>query len=218
MGINGYLKQIIWELRYRFGKKLNFPYYPNIQPSSRLGVNNRIRSSDNLVMGENSYLKMDSVIMNGRARFIMKKNSGAAEELMVITGNHLSVVGKNLTQVTNAVKDELDIHHEMDKDVIVDEDVWIGARVSLLSGVHVGRGCEIGTGAVVRFSVPPYSIVVGDPAKVIGFRFTPEEIIEHEKVQYPEDERLPFDLLQKNYEKYYLSKIKEIRKYLSITF
>lgn len=218
MGVKSYLMHIVREFRYRFDKFFQFPYYKHIHSTSGLGVNNRIRSAENLVMGDNAYLKMDSVIMNGRARFVMKANSGAAEELMVITGNHLSIVGMNVKQVTNSVKDKYDIHHEMDKDVIVDEDVWIGARVSLLSGVHIGRGCEIGTGAVVRFSVPPYSIVVGDPAKVIGFRFTPEEIIEHEKIQYPEEERLPLDLLQKNYEKYYLSKIKEIRKYLSITF
>lgn len=218
MGIKEFIKQILRELKVRINDIITISYYPNIHPSSRVGTRNTFANPKNLYMGENSTLKDKSIIMNSRAKFIMKKNSGSAEELMVITGNHLSVVGKNLKQVNDAVKDELDVHHEMDRDIIVDEDVWIGARVTLLSGVHIGRGCEIGTNAVLRSSVPPYSIVVGNPAKVIGFRFTPEEIIEHEKVQYPEEERLPLELLQKNYEKYYLNKIKEIRKYLSITF
>ena len=101
--------------------------------------------------------------MNGRAKFIMKKNSGAAEEFMAIAGNHLSVVGLSMKQVTDTVKNELDEHSEYDKDIVVEEDVWIGARVILLAGVHIGRGCEVGAGSVVRSSTPPYSIVIGNP-------------------------------------------------------
>ena len=92
----------------------------------------------------------------------------------------------------------------------------MGARVSLLSGVHIGRGAEIGTGAVVRGSIPPYAVVIGNPAKVVGFRFTPEEIIEHEKILYPESERLPLELLEKNYKKYFLDHIKEIKAYTGL--
>ena len=154
--------------------------------------------------------------MNGRAKFILKKWSGAAEELMVITGNHMSIVGLDVKHVTDEVKDIQDVHGEYDRDVIVDEDVWMGARVSLLSGVHIGRGAEIGTGAVVRGSIPPYAVVIGNPAKVVGFRFTPEEIIEHEKILYPESERLPLELLEKNYKKYFLDHIKEIKAYTGL--
>ena len=100
--------------------------------------------------------------------------------------------------------------------MIIDEEVWIGARVTILQGVHVRRGCDIGAGTVLRKSPPPYSIVIGNPAKVIGFRYTPEEIIEHEKNLYPEEERLPLSLLEKNYEKYFLSRIKEIKQFTNL--
>jgi serine acetyltransferase len=98
--------------------------------------------------------------------------------------------------------------------VIIEEDVWIAANVTLLKGVVVGRGAIVGAGAVCRNSVPPYSVVVGNPAKVVGFKFTPEEIIEHEKKLYPEEERLPMETLQKNYDKYFINSIKEIKQYL----
>lgn len=218
MGTIEFLKQIIREWRARLKDYFHFTYYPNIRQSSRVGVKNIFVNPKNLIMGENSTLKTNSVIMNARARFIMKDNSGSAEELMVITGNHMSIVGMNLKQVTDKVKDKFDKHKEMDRDIIVDEDVWIGARVTILPGVHIGRGCEIGTGSVLRSSIPPYAVVVGNPAKIVGFRFSPEEIIEHEKKQYPQEKRLPYEILEKNYEKYYLKKIKEIRNYLSITF
>ena len=208
------------ELLYGAGIKrfFTFTYYPNVHPSASLGRNNIIGCPNNLYMGEYATLKRDNVIMNRSQKVIIKKWSGAAEELMVITGNHMSIVGQSIKHVTDSVKAQEDVNHEYDKEVVVDEDVWIGARVTLLSGVHVGRGAEIGTGTVVRKSVPPYAVVVGNPAKIVGFRFTPEEIIEHEKVLYKEEERLPLSILEKNYEKYYLSKVKEIRSFLGLSF
>lgn len=170
----------------------------------------------NLIMEEKTNIDAGATIMNTRAKVIFKKNSGAAFGLTAVTGNHMSIVGLNLKQINDKVKDEYDINHEMDKDIIVDEDVWIGNHVILLSGVHVGRGSEIGAGSVVRGAIPPYAVVIGNPCKVVGFRFTPEEIIEHEKVQYEESERLPLELLQKNYEKYFINRIKDIKQFTKL--
>jgi len=55
-------------------------------------------------------------------------------------------------------------------------DVWIGFRAIVLSGVTIGDGAVIGAGAVVTADVPSYSVVVGNPAKVIRYRFSSEEI------------------------------------------
>ena len=192
--------------------KLYHRQFKHIHKEARVSHTVTVYNPENLYMDEHTNIDGGAIIMNTRARFVMKKNSGSAIGLLVITGNHMSVVGKNLKQVTDKIKDDLDVNHEMDKDVIVDEDVWIGAKVTLLSGAHLGRGCEVGSGSVVRGNVPPYSVVVGNPCKVVGFRFTPEEIVEHEKAQYVENDRLPFDMLQKNYEKYFLNRIKEIKQ------
>lgn len=62
------------------------------------------------------------------------------------------------------------------KKVVVGSDVWIGANAVILPGVTVGDGAVIGAGAVVTKDVPPYAIMGGVPAKVIRYRFTPEEI------------------------------------------
>ena len=211
----------IWKRGILYGpgikRYFKFLFFPHVHPSSSIGYNNIVSSPENLYLDEFSTLKRDNVILNSGNKVVFGKWSGAAEELMVITGNHMSIVGKSIKQVTNQVKELEDIRGEYDKDVVVEEDVWIGARVSLLSGVRIGRGAEIGTGSVVRKSIPPYAVVIGNPAKIVGFRFTPEEIIEHEKVLYKEEERLPLSLLEKNYEKFYLSKIKEIRAYLSLS-
>lgn len=59
-------------------------------------------------------------------------------------------------------------------DIIVEDDVWIGSRVIVLSGVRIGRGSVIASGSIVTKDVPPYTIVAGVPAKVVKERFTKE--------------------------------------------
>lgn len=51
--------------------------------------------------------------------------------------------------------------------VVIEDDVFIGARTIVLKGVRIGKGCTIGAGSVVVKSIPPYSIAAGNPAKVI---------------------------------------------------
>lgn len=55
--------------------------------------------------------------------------------------------------------------------VIIEDDVWIGMGVRIVKGVTIGKGSIIGAGAVVTKDIPPYSIAVGVPAKVIKKRF-----------------------------------------------
>ncbi len=70
--------------------------------------------------------------------------------------------------------------------VIIGEDVWVGYGAIILSGVTIGRGAIVAAGSVVTKNVTPYAIVAGVPAKSIGDRFTPEEIVEHEMKLYSE--------------------------------
>ena len=185
--------------------------YPNVHNTARVDESVMVYNPLNLIMEEKTNIDAGAVIMNTRAKFIMKKYSGAAFGLTVITGGHISVPGKHHKQITDKIKDEIDFNHEEDQDIIVDEDVWIGAKSILLRGVHLGRGCIVGAGSVVRRSVPPYAMVAGNPAKIIGFRFTPKEMEIHEAALIPEGERIPMETLQKNYDNYFVKRIKDIK-------
>lgn len=62
-------------------------------------------------------------------------------------------------------------HPHSKGNVIIGNDVWLGADSSILSGVAIGSGAVIGSRSVVVQDVPPYAIVFGNPAKVLRFRF-----------------------------------------------
>ena len=56
------------------------------------------------------------------------------------------------------------------KDVVIEDDVWIGARVIILPGVKIGKGSILGAGSVITKNVEPYTVVGGNPAKLIKRR------------------------------------------------
>lgn len=99
--------------------------------------------------------------------------------------------------------------------LIIDDHVKIYTRAYIADICHhIGRHARIGAGCYVRNNVPPYAIVMGNPAKIVGFVATPQEIVEFEKENYPESERIPIETLQKNYSKYFKERIKEIKEFV----
>lgn len=74
------------------------------------------------------------------------------------------------------IEPEYEYHEPEFKQVIIGNDVWIGARAMIMDGVEIGDGAVIAAGAVVTKNVPPYAIVGGVPAKIIKFRFPEQKI------------------------------------------
>jgi len=79
-------------------------------------------------------------------------------------------------------------------DIIIKNDVWIGANVTVLDGITIGNGAVIAAGSVVVKDVPPYAIVGGNPAKLIKYRFSEDIINELEVLKFWE---FPIEEIQK---------------------
>ena len=154
-------------------------------------------NKSNSFLHEHVNIGENSRTINTYGRFIIKKYSRAAPNLTVICQNHnyfqIGTYPGSPEWHTTQIKD----------DVIVEDYVWIGANVTLCPGVHIGRGCLVAAGSVCvkAHEYPPYTIIGGNPAKVIKYRLTLEEQIEHEKLILPIEERLAPVFLKEMYDK-----------------
>ena len=149
----------IWNLE-------NFDNYTNL-------VLNGSLYSD-IAVGKGSYGNINSIFSN-------KSN------VVLIIGNYVSIAPdvlfipasehnyKNLsTYPFKVMYCEFDYEALSKGSIIIEDDVWIGARAIILSGVRIGQGAVVAAGSVVTKDVEPYSIVAGNPAKHIKYRFAPE--------------------------------------------
>ncbi len=164
------------------------------------GFPSTIAKPELVFLHDYSRLQRDHIIYNYTGKFVMKEYSAASIGLLVVTGNHKPTVG--IPQYM------LGVSHINDKetDIIVEEDVWIGARVTLLAGAHIGRGAVIGASSLVNKEIPPYAIAVGSPTRIVASKFTIEQILEHERILYPENKRFSREYLEELFATYYQGK------------
>ena len=126
----------------------------NVERKAHFGAGTDIQ------LGDNSGLGVNCQIPNG-----------------TIIGNDV-MIGENLFIVRhNHVHDRIDIPMnrqglEPVKNVIIDDDVWIGRNVTILPGIHVKQGTIIGTCCVLTKNFEPYSVVGGVPGKLLKSRIT----------------------------------------------
>ena len=90
-------------------------------------------------------------------------------------GNHVMMAAECVFYTRNHEFARIDVPMNQQgeteaKPIYIGDDVWLGRRVMVMPGVHIGEGCIIAAGAVVTKDVPAFSIVAGVPAKVIGSR------------------------------------------------
>jgi acetyltransferase-like isoleucine patch superfamily enzyme len=136
----------------------------------------RVTSPGDVYIGSDVSIGSGSWLSAVNARITIGDKVMLAPEVAIICGDHhISTVGRYMFDVHEKAPED-------DQPVVVRDDVWIGYRAIVLKGVTLGRGCVVGAGSVVTKDVPAYTIVAGVPARVVGARFTADEIREHERL------------------------------------
>ena len=141
----------------------------------RIGYPFIIRGVENIEMEDPVSIGPGATIYTTGAKLIIKKHVITGPNLTIITGDHKYIPGRWIDTIKADEKEPY-----FDQDVIIEEDVWIGANVTILKGVTIGRSSIVAAGSLVIKDVPPYCIVGGVPAKVIKKKWNDSEIKEHE--------------------------------------
>lgn len=156
------------------------------------GKNVMIKPMTSIFKGlENIYISNDvriaryAVIYSTKANVYIGSKVGISPYLKIISGNHRTdCIGHFMFDADYEKK------ADNDRDVRIEGDNWIGINVTILAGVTIGRGSIVAAGSVVTKSCPPYSVIGGVPARILKYRFSIQEILEHERALYDEENRL----------------------------
>ena len=125
----------------------------NIEPKITFIFMSQTQIGDNSGIGVRSHIEAA----------IIGKDVMIGPELMLLSGT------KGFDRLDVPISKQVSYEN---RPVIIDDDVWIGARVIILPGRRIGKGAIVGAGAVVTKDVEPFSIVGGNPSQVIGSRIS----------------------------------------------
>lgn len=179
--------------RYHAGKNLFVEYDVNI--SRQHYLDGTISIGDNVLLGKH-------VFIDYSGELIIQDNVSIANGVIIETHTHPLEESRQ---------------QPVPGRLIIGDSVSILTRSYIADTCHsIGRYARIGAGTYVRSNIPPYAIVMGNPAKIIGFLYSPEEMVEFEKNKYPEDERTSLEQYTQWYDKFFRKRTKEIKSFIKL--
>ena len=128
-----------------------------------------IHGENNIHIPQSSGIGEGSCLYTTRAKIIFGEHVITGPCLTIITGDHQYIPCRYLDTIADEEKTPV-----ADQDVVVEDDVWIGANVTILKGVHIGKSAIVAAGALVTKNVPEFAIVGGVPAKVLKMKWDEE--------------------------------------------
>lgn len=187
------IKRVIGIMRHYYIKPL-VCRFGRIGANSEVGIPADLKGPQNIFVGNNSRIGPRSAILSvGKGLFICGNNCEIAENVSIIASNHKQPVGA--IHIGDNGNNEY-------KNVVLEDDVWVGMNSTLLPGTYLSRGCIVGACSVCSGHYPPYAVIAGNPAKIIKFKYSVENILKHEHKLYAESDRLSVDRLRQIFSEY----------------
>jgi acetyltransferase-like isoleucine patch superfamily enzyme len=161
--------QAYWSLRHadHLGKKVRAYGSPWVVNAGRLIIHDRVQLVSTLAPIELAVVNGGTLEI-GESVYINYGCSIAASELIRIGarcsfGPYVMVLDNNFHSLSPEHRNE----PPQSAPVVIEENVWLGARAIILPGVRIGEGSVIGAGSVVTHNIPPRVLAAGNPAKII---------------------------------------------------
>lgn len=149
---------------HKWKKKFRQRYYTNKvkKIAGKVGegliVNHKSLVTKNLYVGNN--VNFNGLRIGGGGKVTIGDNFHSGQECLFITSNHNYDHGKAIPYDNTSIN----------KDIVIEDNVWLGDRVIVLGGATIAEGAIIQAGSVVTGDIPKYAIAGGHPAKVFKYR------------------------------------------------
>ncbi|MEM6735082.1 MAG: CatB-related O-acetyltransferase [Bacteroidota bacterium] len=160
----------------------------NLSGDITIGANNVLKYIDGhgkITIGNNNTINGPNVVLASQINWIKVGNfCSIARDVSIQEYNHpINRISTYYIQ-KNIFKSNHMSEIESKGDIIIGNDVWIGSKSQILSGVEINDGGVVAAGSIVTKSVPPYAVVAGSPAKIIKYRFSDQIIEELLKIKW----------------------------------
>jgi maltose O-acetyltransferase len=182
--------------KIEFKKNLNkisiFPESTTINEKTRIYNHRLDKDNTKIKIGENSIILCELLTMPNGGEIIIGENVFIGENSRIWSGNKIIIGNRVLISHNVNIHDNIShslnhaIRHEeflytyknyvplptndlVAKEIIIEDDAWIGFNATILKGVTIGRGAIIGANTVITHDVPPFAVVVGNPPRIIKY-------------------------------------------------
>lgn len=159
-----FFKKLYFDIHFIYAVKLRGKFYglafKGTHKRLKVEWSCNIQSPGNIYVGDDVFIGHNTDVQAFLEKIIIGND--------VMIAPYVSIIGRNHTfdDVTTSIQSQ----GYKDEKIIIEDDVWIGTKVTVLAGVTIGKGSVIGAGAVVTKDVPRYAVVGGVPAKIIKMR------------------------------------------------
>jgi acetyltransferase-like isoleucine patch superfamily enzyme len=166
---------IIYYPETEFGQMVRRKYWSHVH-GSQMGRNALVERG--ALIGQKGMVRIGDNFMIGASAVI-----AAGDSHPIWIGDNVAISRFSWVRTANHAFDDINIpfmqqgheyktieYKESKYSIVIEDDVWIAANAIVLSGAHVGTGSIVGAGSVISGTIPPYSIIVGNPGRVVKSR------------------------------------------------